>query len=139
MRHDLEVAIAERYRANQGTVIVAGHSKGGAIAREMFLPIRMVVSFSAPRAGDGEFAKWVEHLAGMHRFEYGLDIVPHLPPSLQIRAALSLKCGPTRFLDDFSYVSAGTLQYVNGGAVARGFYVVASAASGGDCQGGAVG
>jgi alpha-beta hydrolase superfamily lysophospholipase len=109
-------AIKER-RGVAEPLIFTGHSKGGALAMLASClcdVVSAVVSFSAPRPGDQAFA---ESMRFVSRWEYGLDIVPHLPPSFPLRALLEARCRPMRLLDDYSYASAGTLSYVNGGTV----------------------
>ncbi|NJD05745.1 MAG: lipase family protein [Methylococcaceae bacterium] len=129
---------------------VTGHSKGGAMAylaaarlhREA-RPVTAVHTFAAARAGTDSFAE-IYNQAGIPsaRYEFGDDLVPHLPPSELLRdtihhelSALSgggfkllsglaktVKAQPPVLsalgeviagLDRFEYVSVGELRYIN--------------------------
>jgi hypothetical protein len=70
------------------TVIVTGHSKGGALVymaayrlARLGIPVT-AHTFAAPRTGDQAFAAAFDQLLpGVFRFEYQDDIVPHVPPA----------------------------------------------------------
>ncbi len=113
-------------------IVVTGHSQGGAVATlatkllaDQGFPLRESYTFAAPRAGDTTFAKSVK--TPVHRIEYGDDIVPHVPPTLEHGSVMSdvLSSIPRRFLpkllrsfqdlvnrvEDQSYVGVGKLTY----------------------------
>jgi hypothetical protein len=104
------------------TLYVTGHSKGGAMAALASLkwlqemdgrPV--VTTFAAPRAGNDEFAAAVNKMIpNFSRFEYGNDIVPHLPPHIALIPLLTA-AAESRFDDheDYNYQSAGQLFYVD--------------------------
>ncbi len=108
-------------------LFLAGHSKGGALAtlaawraRSLWnRPVGEVVTFASPRAGDAAFRKTYE-AAGIDqtRYEYGDDLVPHLPPDLQLVALLTrLPYLPGAF-PAFDYQHVGKLLYrAEGGAL----------------------
>ncbi len=70
------------------SVLVTGHSKGGALVylaayrlARLGIPVA-AYTFAAPRTGDRAFAAAFDQLlAGVLRFEYQDDIVPHVPPA----------------------------------------------------------
>jgi len=79
-------------------IVLTGHSKGGGIAylgavlasAAFFNSTIRVVTFAAPRAGDATFAAGYQKIipAGQStRYEFGNDIVPHVPPSEEFFAA----------------------------------------------------
>lgn len=73
-----------------GRLYLTGHSKGGAMAHlatmrfleERGLRVAAVVTFAAARSGTQDFAD-AYHARNIdsRRYEYGDDLVPHLPPS----------------------------------------------------------
>lgn len=70
--------------AGDKPLYLTGHSQGAAIAQiaAVMLPLQGVkvhgvYSFAAPRPGNKAFVSAVE--CEVHRFEYGADIVPHVP------------------------------------------------------------
>ncbi|MCA9066902.1 MAG: hypothetical protein KDA96_27735, partial [Planctomycetaceae bacterium] len=77
----------------QRPVLITGHSQGGAeaalataaIAAAGF-PVEVTYTFAAPRAGMADFVSSIS--TPVFRFEFGDDIVPHMPPAL-IRHALA--------------------------------------------------
>lgn len=129
---------------------VTGHSKGGAMAHLAAVRLHMegkpptgVYSFAAARAGTETFAAAYAQ-AGIDgvRFEYGDDIVPHMPPSDLLRETLqhelaALSSGGFKLLgslartvsarpsalaalgevveglERYAYESVGELRYVN--------------------------
>lgn len=70
---------------------ITGYSQGAAIAMictraiqtkyesEKWVTIE-TYAFAGPRAGDKSFSKAVTQASPIYRFEYGDDLVPHLPP-----------------------------------------------------------
>jgi triacylglycerol lipase len=70
------------------SVLVTGHSKGGALVylaayrlARLGIPVA-AYTFAAPRTGDQAFATAFDHLLpGVLRFEYQDDMVPHVPPA----------------------------------------------------------
>lgn len=63
---------------------VTGHSQGGAVAaiataclKAEKIPVKAAYTFAAPRPGDAAFAAAVK--TPVFRFEFGDDIVPHVP------------------------------------------------------------
>jgi hypothetical protein len=115
-------------------IVVTGHSQGGAVATlatkllaDNGFPLRESYTFAAPRAGDADFAKSVK--TPVYRVEYGDDIVPHVPPTLDHGSVISdvLSLVPSFALPemlrsfkklvnrikDQSYVGVGKLTYRN--------------------------
>lgn len=93
-------------------IILTGHSQGGGIAQLASVafplvgfPIAETYTFAAPRVGNREFAEQVDR-ANVHRFEFGSDIVPHLPPAED--SPIADLFGGRLFPE---YVSAGCLSY----------------------------
>jgi len=79
-------------------VYVTGHSQGGAEAAlaTRWLELSGIrptaaYTFAAPRSGDREFSASVA--SPIFRFEFGRDIVPHLPPTLPELVRLTEKDG----------------------------------------------
>ncbi|WGM39516.1 lipase family protein [Caulobacter sp. NIBR1757] len=105
------------------TLYVTGHSKGGAICplvawrlRQDYPGARIVVrSFAGARVGDAVFAQAYNAALTDHiRYEYGNDIVPHLPAETSIVAALGAPPLVTMLLEhiDPGYANVGTLAYI---------------------------
>ena len=103
-------------------VFVTGHSKGGAMATLAAwrfaaegLSVPSVLTFGSPRAGNGDFAAAYDGRLRQARFEFGDDIIPHLPPRAALTAILSRLPGLSgRFRDlrGLAFQSAGELRYV---------------------------
>jgi predicted lipase len=106
-------------------VLITGHSKGGAIASLLAwrlrsvenLPVK-VVTFAAARTGTSAFATAYAGASIDHtRYEYGDDIVPHMPPSadglLQLLSSLPVIGSRFSGLQRYDYCSAGTLKYID--------------------------
>lgn len=106
----------------QTTVLITGHSKGGAMAALAALkwlqetdtkPV--VETFAAPRAGNDDFAAALNKmLPNFKRFENRNDIVPHLPPHIALIPLLTAATD-SRFddLEDYNYQSVGQLFYID--------------------------
>lgn len=71
----------EHFSADARTLIITGHSKGGALAflAGYLLSARrpLVVTFAAPRVGDGTFAS--AYTVPTLRFENPADVIPKVP------------------------------------------------------------
>jgi hypothetical protein len=105
-------------------VLITGHSKGGAMAGLMAWQLQgiqrtpvKVVTFAAAKPGtaafQGEYNGQIDHT----RYEYGNDIVPHLPPSqdgfLNVLTSLPLVGGRFAGLRRFDYEPVGILRYID--------------------------
>jgi hypothetical protein len=121
-------------------LLVTGHSKGSAMTALAAWSLRAiggrpplkVVTFAAAKSGDGDFraaytAAGIDHV----RYEYNIDIVPHLPLSdggfIDVMSQLPLPTLP--WFDDFragherfDYQPVGVLRYIqaNGQIAADG-------------------
>ena len=101
-------------------LFLTGHSKGGALAtlaawraRSLWnRPVGEVVTFASPRVGDDAFRKLYE-AAGISqtRYEYGDDLVPHLPPDLRLVALLTRLPQLPRAFPNYDYQHVGKLLY----------------------------
>jgi len=112
-------------------LLVTGHSQGGAVAALATLAlsnagfqVEATYTFAAPRAGGREFVGSVQ--TPVFRFEYGVDLVPWLPPAA-LKSTLEKKLSETagmkwlllrgtiqKVLDalgDAEYVGLGDLYY----------------------------
>jgi len=106
----------------QTALYMTGHSKGGAMAplaalkwQAQTAAVPVVVTFSAPRSGNDDYAAACNKvLTDYKRFEALDDIVPHLPPHIALIPLLNAATD-SRFddLDDYNYQSAGQLYYVD--------------------------
>jgi hypothetical protein len=116
-------------------VYVSGHSKGGAMAsigayllQQCFgIPIREVVTFASPRAGDSEFKSGYDAVLKQTRYENFGDIVPLVPPShTPVDLLVSIlkripNVGPEiagwfKAAQNWDYRSLGTLQFIDSSA-----------------------
>jgi len=99
---------------------VTGHSQGGAVAalatralQQSGVAVTASYTFAAPRPGDGAFAASLQ--TPVHRFEFGDDIVPHVPFHGLTLAPLEkipeLRDFIERLGDTLGYVSVGPLTY----------------------------
>jgi Lipase (class 3) len=111
-------------RAGTSTrLLVTGHSKGGAVAalaamrflkQESIAPT--VVTFAAPKAGNTAFADAYNAVMDHTRYEFGEDVVPHLPPStdlFSILSALPFLGSRLSSLQQYDYGWVGSLLYIN--------------------------
>jgi hypothetical protein len=103
-------------------LLVTGHSKGGGVAPLAAMRLHMeeaitarVVTFAAPKCGDQEFADAYNAEVDHSRYEFGEDIVPHLPPSatlFSVLSALPFFGQRVAGLPRFDYARVGTLRYI---------------------------
>ena len=112
---------------------ITGHSKGGSLAllagvkivRDLYDTVvthgpLVIRTFAAPRVGDEVFRIALEKItANIRRYEYGNDIVPHVPLSNVVVTALDLIKDELpdwlrKLIDNIpeGYVSIGALQYI---------------------------
>jgi len=110
--------------AEPRTVLITGHSKGGAIAALAAWQLQMisgipvkVVTFAAAKPGDVAFGATYDAAGIDHtRFEYSNDIVPHMPLSeggfIDVLAKLPLIGQRFDGLRRFDYRPVGRLQYI---------------------------
>jgi hypothetical protein len=120
------VAAVERLRVGSlaaQPVLITGHSKGGAMAALAAWKLQMgrkipvkVVTFASAKAGDLAFVNAYNAQIDHTRYEYGDDIVPHLPPSngviLDALEMLAASGAVVADLQRFDYVQAGVLRYI---------------------------
>ena len=94
--HGLKHGLKRALEKKKQKIFVTGHSKGGALAFLAAMRIQKefssswddredaqlcVRTFAAPKPGDKYFAEEYDRtIADTVRYEYGADIVPHLPP-----------------------------------------------------------
>jgi hypothetical protein len=75
------------------------------------------VTYAAPKSGDSAFAADYNRTIRDHtRFEFGDDIVPHLPPSVPLLTVLSTVTFLHQKLNDlqeFDYERVGSLMYID--------------------------
>jgi hypothetical protein len=111
------------------SLLITGHSKGGAIATlaaMRFLKLEgltsKVITFAAPKPGDADFTTAYNAVMDHTRFEYAEDVVPHLPPSadfLEVLKTVSFFERHLPDLQDYDYERVGTLKYIDrSGAIA---------------------
>lgn len=116
--------------AGSGPLLITGHSKGGAMAalaawklkQITGLPPLKVVTFAAAKPADADF-RIAYQTAGIEqtRYEYNIDIVPHLPLSdegfLDVLKRFPLQNLPWFHdllvdVNRFDYQPVGTLRYI---------------------------
>jgi len=122
---DLRAAIAaERARAPAATVLVTGHSKGGALAhlgacrlaRELGLSPQAVCvcTFAAPHVGNAAFRDaYAGAVRSITRYEYADDLVPHVPLSLAMRKAFADVPLFGGLPPDLDYADVGDLRFID--------------------------
>jgi hypothetical protein len=106
------------------TIFVTGHSKGGALcpliawmAAQDFPLARIVVRAFAPaRVADDAFASvYNARIADHVRYEFGDDVVPHLPADPDLAASLGVPAVLAKNLlsaSDLAYGAVGRLAYI---------------------------
>lgn len=121
-------AIVARQRVGplaEKPLLVTGHSKGGAVASLAAwalhavdgLPVK-VVTFAAAKPGGATFREVYDARITDHtRYEYGNDVVPHLPPSqdgfLDVLASIPVVGARFGGLRRFDYQPVGVLRYID--------------------------
>lgn len=96
----VQTQVADAILAHGGRerpLYVTGHSQGGAeaaLATRAFLAggfnVAATYTFAAPRPGDQDFVDSVPASLPVYRLEFGDDVVPHVPPRLLNRLALTV-------------------------------------------------
>jgi hypothetical protein len=122
---ELAHVIDDVVRANPGLrrIYVTGHSKGGAMCPLMAWTLRyrfprhhiVVRSFAAARIGNRTFARAYRRAITHHvRYEYGIDVVPHLPVRTALAGTLGVSADFAAALTqlDPGYDDVGSLLYV---------------------------
>jgi hypothetical protein len=121
---DVVRAEAERQLGLAGSstpLLVTGHSKGGAVAALAAMRFQKtgltpkVTTFAAPKPGNKAFADAYNVAIKHTRYEFGDDVVPHLPPSapfLSVLAMVSFLGQRLRSLGVYNYERVGTLLYI---------------------------
>jgi hypothetical protein len=110
-------------QAGAGTpLMVTGHSKGGAVAALAAMRFHQqdglmanVVTFAAPKPGNTAFTDAYNAVIDHTRYEFGEDVVPHLPPSVSfatVLAAVSVLARRLPDLEQFDYGRVGKLIYI---------------------------
>ena len=103
---------------SRAKLYTTGHSKGGAMSYIVAAQLiaaghtpNAIISFAAARPGNENFANYVQtQMANrfIRRYEVTNDIVPHLPPDLEI---LKLLGGDNKDFNNWIYESIGQLYY----------------------------
>ncbi len=118
----LNAVKALRDKTPNAKIYVTGHSKGGALAslggwllHQKQLKPDLVVTFASPHTGTEDFAHHYNRIIDQIRYENYLDIVPFLPPEIEILNLLAqipelgeLFAGA----ENWNYAPVGTLQYI---------------------------
>jgi len=106
------------------TVFLTGHSKGGGMAVLAAARLHMecshwatgmidVATFASPRAGNDTFAaEFNKAFPACRRYEFGNDLVVHLPPHSNVMALLNMYVGDFSRWIDVDYQSVGELIYI---------------------------
>ena len=119
--------IIQRRRKPTQRLWVTGHSLGGALAtlaaallaeqpKQDVFGVTAVYTFGSPRVGNSAFARQYQPL--LFRCERGDDIVPHVPPRLEIARLLNTLL-PGKEFDIRDFVHAGALKYIDRGGRLR--------------------
>jgi hypothetical protein len=114
-------AIREQLTATRLPLIVAGHSKGGALATLAALRLRVegvatpagVYTFGSPRVGDTPFSNAYDAAISQWRFENNNDLVPHLPPAAQWLDFLGQVDRRLSGITAYAYLHVGTLEFLD--------------------------
>lgn len=108
-------------------VLICGHSKGGAMAllsawrfwsQTASICPTAVVTFEGARAADGVFQGQMSHIP-VTRYEYGVDIVPHCPPSPTFLSVIAYFLNENLSIPNLIYSSVGSMQYVTDSGVLK--------------------
>jgi len=128
---ELSAAVKALRAARPDRVFVTGHSKGGAVAPLAAMRLLAegivtkaeieVCTFAGAHAGNQAFADgYLQAVSSAVRYEFGDDIVPHVPPSFVFRHALS-KIEALRGAVGVGYAPAGELRFIDwGGRIVGG-------------------
>ncbi|MBL8484971.1 MAG: lipase family protein [Rhodocyclaceae bacterium] len=112
-----------RARHPAAPIYVTGHSKGGALAslgawrlrQETGLTAAQVIAFASAHAGNRDFVAAYNPVLTQTRFENYLDLVPFMPPGLNLPGFVRKIPDLAPLFDktgDWDYEPAGTLQYI---------------------------
>ena len=104
-------------------LFITGHSKGGPLASFAAIRFKLeadinpeVVTFASPHPGDIPFSEFYNSkISSNTRYEFGNDIVPHLPAKKAFLEHLSKTPLPGKLLQeaaDWNYGPVGTLQFI---------------------------
>ena len=115
-------------------VYVTGHSLGGAMAAisawllqaTYGIKIAQVMTFAAPKPGDGAFQAAYQKVFTNHvRYENYDDVVPLLPPAddfIKLAAAIPVLGELFKQAENWDYQPVGTLSYIN--SASNGYRIV---------------
>jgi pimeloyl-ACP methyl ester carboxylesterase len=114
-------AVREQLTATRLPLVVAGHSKGGALATLAALRLRAegvataadVYTFGSPRVGDTPFSNAYDAAISQWRFENNNDLVPHLPPAAQWLDFLGQVDRRLSGITAYAYLHVGTLEFLD--------------------------
>jgi hypothetical protein len=104
-------------------ILVTGHSKGGALValcswrlHAVRLTPAFAVSFAGARCGDAAFADAYDAVIPHTRFENHLDLVPFVPPSMELVASIRARFPAGALLSPIvgdGYAPVGQLRHIN--------------------------